>query len=199
MSKRLFDLTLASLALVLLSPILLVVALLVRFKLGSPIFFSQVRPGYKGIPFTIYKFRSMTDARDASGKRLPDEKRLTPFGQFLRGSSLDELPELFNVIKGDMSLVGPRPLMMKYLDRYTPNQARRHDVKPGITGLAQVSGRNAISWDEKFRCDLWYVDNWSLLLDIKIMWLTLVKVFQREGISAQGHATMPEFMGNEKR
>jgi len=155
-----------------------------------------MRPGLKGKPFYMYKFRTMTDETDEQGNLLPDELRLTRLGKFLRSTSLDELPELFNVLKGDMSLVGPRPLLMQYLDRYTPEQARRHEMKPGITGWAQVNGRNAITWEEKFALDVWYVDNWSLWLDLKILAMTIVKVFKREGISAEGEATMPEFMGN---
>lgn len=196
-AKRLFDLSVSSLALLLFAPVLVVVTLLVRWRLGSPVLFKQVRPGLHGEPFTIYKFRTMTDARDADGRLLPDARRLTPFGKFLRGSSLDELPELFNVLKGDMSLVGPRPLVMVYLERYDSEQARRHDALPGITGLAQVSGRNAISWQERFRLDVWYVDNQSLWLDLKILFLTATKVLKREGITAEGHATMHSFMGNE--
>ena len=158
--------------------------------------FKQVRPGLQGKPFTLYKFRTMTDARDQEGNLLPDTARLTKLGRFLRSTSLDELPELWNVIKGDMSLVGPRPLLMQYLDRYTPEQARRHETKPGLTGWAQVNGRNAISWEEKFDLDIWYVDYCSLFLDVRIILLTLLKVFRREGIAADGEATMPEFMGS---
>ena len=193
--KRLFDIVVAALLLVLLSPLLLAVACMVKVSLGSPVLFKQVRPGLHGRPFTMYKFRTMTDARDAQGRLLPDERRLTKFGRFLRSTSLDELPELFNVLKGDMSLVGPRPLLMEYLPLYTPEQARRHEVRPGITGWAQVNGRNAISWEEKFEHDVWYVDNRSLWLDIKILWLTLLTVARREGISTQGHVTMPPFQG----
>jgi lipopolysaccharide/colanic/teichoic acid biosynthesis glycosyltransferase len=185
----------ALIALVLLSPLLLVTALLVRIQLGSPVLFSQVRPGLHGQPFRMIKFRSMTDARDASGALLPDAQRLPPFGRFLRASSLDELPELWNVLKGDMSLVGPRPLLMEYLPLYTAEQARRHDVRPGITGWAQVNGRNAISWDDKFRLDVWYVDHHSLSLDLKIVWMTVRAVFGAKGISHQGEATMPRFRG----
>ena len=166
-----------------------------RLKLGSPVVFSQKRPGLHGKPFTMYKFRTMRDAVDNHGQQLPDSERMTPMGRFLRASSLDELPELFNVLRGDMSLVGPRPLLMEYLDRYTPQQARRHEVRPGITGWAQVNGRNAISWEQKFELDVWYVDNRSFALDLKILWLTVQKVFKREGISAAGEATMPKFMG----
>lgn len=191
------DLALTLPALVFLSPVLAVIALLVRIKLGSPVLFRQQRPGLHGKPFTLLKFRTMTDARDADGSLLPDEQRLTSFGQFLRRTSLDELPELFNVVKGDMSLVGPRPLLMQYLNRYTPEQMRRHEVKPGITGWAQVNGRNALSWEEKFALDVWYVDHLSLWLDLKIVLLTVWKVLRREGISQDGFATMPEFMGTE--
>jgi sugar transferase EpsL len=193
MIKRLFDFSAVVLGMGLIWPLLFFLAFLVRMKLGSPILFRQLRPGFGGKPFIMYKFRTMTDKRDEYGDLLPDEKRLTRFGNFLRSLSLDELPELINVLKGEMSLVGPRPLLMQYLDRYTPEQARRHDVKPGVTGWAQINGRNAISWDEKFRLDVWYVDNHSFLLDIKILWKTVVSVFKREGISAAGEATMPEF------
>jgi lipopolysaccharide/colanic/teichoic acid biosynthesis glycosyltransferase len=197
-SKRLLDLLITIPGLILLSPILLLLSLLVLIYHGSPIFFKQRRPGYQGQPFTVYKFRSMSERRDASGKLLPDAQRLTVFGRFLRASSLDELPELLNVLRGEMSLVGPRPLLMQYLERYTPEQARRHAVHPGITGWAQVNGRNAITWDDKFRLDVWYVDHWSLALDIKILLLTAWKVIKREGISQEGHATAPEFMGSAK-
>jgi sugar transferase EpsL len=196
--KRLFDLALTIPALILLSPILLIVALIVRFKLGSPILFKQMRPGLHAKPFALYKFRTMTDKRGGDGQLLPDAERLTRFGRFLRASSLDELPELFNVLKGDMSLVGPRPLLMQYLPRYTPVQARRHEAKPGITGWAQVNGRNAITWEEKFKLDVWYVDNWSLWLDIKIIAMTVWKILKREGISQPGQATMAEFKGCSK-
>jgi sugar transferase EpsL len=196
--KRLLDVVGASGALLIFGPLMLYLACRVRQELGSPVLFRQVRPGLGGKPFVMYKFRTMTEERDEQGNLLPDEKRLTSFGAFLRAWSLDELPELFNVLKGDMSLVGPRPLLMKYLDRYTPEQFRRHEVKPGITGWAQVNGRNALSWEEKFKLDVWYVDNWTIWLDLKILWLTLVKVLRREGISAYGHATMPEFKGGEK-
>ena len=196
--KRLFDLLASALLLILLSPLLLILALLVRFKLGRPVLFSQERPGLRGHPFKLYKFRSMRDAYDDSGKPLPDEQRLTPFGRFLRSSSLDELPELFNVLKGEMSLVGPRPLLTAYLERYTPDQARRHEVLPGITGWAQVNGRNALSWEEKFELDVWYVNHQSLWLDIKILFITLWKALKREGINAPGSATAPEFMGTSK-
>ena len=183
--------------LILISPILLIVMVLVRIFHGSPILFSQVRPGYRGDLFTVYKFRTMTDQRDASGNLLPDEKRLTGLGRFLRATSLDELPELLLVMRGQMSLVGPRPLLVQYLERYSSEQARRHDVLPGITGWAQINGRNALTWEDKFHLDVWYVDTWSLWLDIKILVLTLWKVIKREGISQPGHATAEEFMGNQ--
>lgn len=199
MLKRIFDITGAAAALLLLSPVVITVALLVRTRLGAPILFSQIRPGVNGKPFRMYKFRTMTDARDAAGNLLPDGERLTPFGRWLRASSLDELPELINVLKGEMSLVGPRPLLMDYLPLYSPEQARRHDVKPGITGWAQINGRNAISWNEKFVLDTWYVDHQSLWLDIKILALTVRRVLRREGISAAGEATMPRFEGNAHR
>ncbi|MGE5558465.1 MAG: sugar transferase [Bacillota bacterium] len=176
-------------------PILLILTFLVSIKLGNPIIFYHQRPGLKGRAFILYKFRTMTEKKDIEGKLLPDEERLTKFGEFLRSTSLDELPELFNVLKGDMSLVGPRPLLMEYLDLYTPEQARRHEVKPGITGWAQVNGRNALSWEEKFKLDVWYVDNWSIWLDIRIIFMTFIKVLKREGVSAQGHITMPKFKG----
>jgi len=188
----------AMLGLIILAVPLFVLAFLVRSTLGSPVLFRQVRPGLGGKPFTIYKFRTMKELKDQNGDLLPDEDRLTSFGNFMRSTSLDELPELFNVLRGDMNLVGPRPLMMSYLDRYTPGQARRHNVKPGITGWAQVNGRNGLSWEEKFKLDIWYVDNWSMLLDIKILFLTLIKVVKREGISAEGFATMPEFKGSKE-
>ncbi len=197
-TKPLLDRIAAAASLAVLSPVLLGLGVLVRWRLGSPVLFRQERPGLHGAPFTMLKFRTMTDARDASGGLLPDVERLTGFGRFLRASSLDELPELWNVLRGEMSLVGPRPLLVQYLDRYTPEQARRHDVRPGITGWAQVNGRNALSWDEKFALDVWYVDHASLGLDLKILWLTLRKVFVREGISADQHATMPEFLGGER-
>ena len=195
--KRLVDVILTAFALVLLSPVLVVLAVLVRWRLGSPVLFRQQRPGLHGRAFTLLKFRTMTDARDAAGNLLPDEQRLTSFGRFLRRTSLDELPELLNVLKGDMSLVGPRPLLMQYLDRYTPDQMRRHKVRPGITGWAQINGRNALSWEEKFALDVWYVDHLSLWLDLKITLLTMWKVLRREGISQEGFATMPEFMGKQ--
>ncbi|QRF59013.1 sugar transferase [Variovorax paradoxus] len=194
--KRLFDIVLACLALLVLSLPLLFLTWQVRRKLGNPAFFRQRRPGLGGRPFNMVKFRTMTDARDAGGVLLPDADRLTPFGHFLRASSLDELPELWNVLKGDMSLVGPRPLLMDYLPLYSAEQARRHEVRPGITGWAQINGRNALSWDEKFKLDVWYVDNRSLYLDIKILWLTVRKVLVRDGITAKGEATMPRFTGS---
>ncbi len=196
LSKRLFDILLTSLGLIVLSPLLLLVALLVWVTLGTPILFKQQRPGYGGKPFTIYKFRTMTEERDAQGRLLSDAERLTPLGRFLRATSLDELPELVNVLRGEMSLVGPRPLLMQYLERYSPEQARRHEVLPGITGWAQVNGRNALTWEDKFRLDVWYVDHWSFWLDVKILLLTLIKVLRREGISQPGQATAEEFMGN---
>lgn len=196
--KRFFDLCAATIALLCLSPLMFCVAFLVRRKLGAPVLFKQERPGFDGRVFTMYKFRTMTDERNAEGKLLSDEERLLPFGKFLRSTSIDELPELFNVLKGEMSVVGPRPLLVTYLNRYTPRQARRHEVRPGITGWAQVNGRNAISWEEKFNYDIWYVDNLSFKLDVKIILMTLVKIFKREGISQQGQATMAEFMGTEK-
>jgi sugar transferase EpsL len=199
LGKRLFDLLLTLPTLVILAPFLGFMALLVRAGLGAPVLFSQQRPGLDGKPFTVYKFRTMTDARDKDGKSLPDEKRLTGLGRFLRSSSLDELPELFNVLKGDMSIVGPRPLLMQYLDRYTPEQARRHGVKPGITGWAQINGRNAITWEEKFKLDVWYVDNMSFWLDLRIIVLTIWKILKREGISQPGHTTAQEYMGSHAK
>jgi len=196
--KRLLDIILASLLLILFSPLMALIALAIRVTMGRPILFRQPRIGYRGRVFIIYKFRTMTDERDEQGNLLPDERRLTPFGAWLRSWSLDELPELFNVLKGEMSLVGPRPLLVEYLDRYTPEQFRRHEVKPGITGWAQVNGRNALTWEEKFRLDVWYVDNWTVWLDFKILLLTVLKVLRREGISAPGHTTMPEFKGSRK-
>ena len=196
MFKRFFDAILAALALLMLAPVMLVTALLVRRYLGSPVLFSQTRPGFKGKPFQVYKFRTMTDARDSDGNLLPDDVRLTPFGLFLRSSSLDELPQLFNVLKGDIALVGPRPLLMAYLPLYSARQARRHDVRPGITGGAQVHGRNAIRGEQKFELDVWYVENQSFWLDLKILALTLKKVFVKEGISADGTHTMPRFNGS---
>ena len=182
--------------LMLLAPLLGALALLVRIRLGRPVLFHQRRPGLEGKSFSIVKFRTMTDAKDDQGNLLPDAERLTPLGRFLRASSLDELPELLNVLRGEMSLVGPRPLLMSYLPLYSPEQARRHEVRPGITGWAQINGRNAITWEEKFALDVWYVDHCSLWLDAKILWLTLVGVLKREGISAEGYATMPRFVGS---
>ncbi len=193
--KRVIDFVAALLALLLLALPLLALAWLIRRKLGSPVLFCQVRPGLHGRPFTMVKFRTMTDERGPDGALLPDAERLTPFGRFLRASSLDELPELWNVLKGEMSLVGPRPLLMEYLPLYTPEQARRHEVRPGITGWAQVNGRNAISWADKFALDVWYVDHSSLWLDMQILWRTVRKVLVRDGISAPGDATMPKFEG----
>ena len=196
-SKRLFDLLLTIPGLVLLSPLLVLISLLVWVYHGSPVLFRQLRPGYRGQPFYLYKFRTMRELRDTQGNLLPDEARLTRLGRFLRTTSLDELPELFHVLRGEMSLVGPRPLLMQYLSRYSPEQARRHDVLPGITGWAQINGRNALTWQDKFRLDVWYVDHWSLGLDVRILWLTFWKVIRREDISQPGHATAEEFMGNE--
>jgi lipopolysaccharide/colanic/teichoic acid biosynthesis glycosyltransferase len=198
MLKRFFDVTLALCVLLITCYPLIVLAILIRRKLGSSVFFKQVRAGFKGRSFNMIKFRSMTDERDASGDLLPDAQRLTPFGAKLRSTSLDELPGLWNVLKGDMSLVGPRPLLIEYLPLYTSEQARRHDVRPGITGWAQVNGRNAISWEEKFKLDVWYVDNQTIWLDIKILWLTMRKVVIRDGISADGEATMSKFTGTLK-
>ena len=195
--KRLLDMIAAVLALLLLAPVLALIAWQVRRKLGKPVLFCQVRPGLHGKPFEMIKFRTMTDERDAEGALLPDAQRLTLFGQFLRASSLDELPELWNVIKGDMSLVGPRPLLIEYLPLYTPEQARRHEVRPGITGWAQVNGRNAISWEDKFDLDVWYVDHPSLWLDTIILWMTVRKVLRRDGISLAGEATMTRFKGSQ--
>lgn len=194
--KRLFDLVIAVLAVALLWPVLALLFILVAIKLGRPVLFSQVRPGTHGRPFRMYKFRTMTDARDEQGELLPDAQRITPFGQFLRSTSLDELPELWNVIKGEMSLVGPRPLLMEYLPLYSEYQRRRHETPPGITGWAQVNGRNAISWQQKFNYDVWYVDNRSLWLDIRVLWLTVLKVVKRDGISGGGEVTMSKFEGN---
>jgi lipopolysaccharide/colanic/teichoic acid biosynthesis glycosyltransferase len=196
--KRFFDIVLSLIAIIILSPIMLITALVVLLNLGSPILFRQTRAGLNGKPFAVLKFRTMLDASGADGKLLPDEKRLTSTGKALRESSLDELPQLFNVLVGDMSLVGPRPLPTAYLPRYSPRQSRRHEVKPGITGWAQVNGRNDLSWEEKFDLDVWYVDNWSLALDLRILFMTVGKAFKREGISAEGCATMPEFMGSEE-
>ncbi|MGB5633126.1 MAG: sugar transferase [Waterburya sp.] len=193
--KSILDRLVAAIALIVLSPLLLIVAIAIYIRMGYPTVFIQPRPGKDGRIFNFYKFRTMTEERDSFGNLLPDEQRLTSLGQFLRQTSLDEFPQLWNVLKGDMSLVGPRPLLVRYLDRYTPEQARRHEVKPGITGWAQVNGRNGISWEEKFNYDVWYVDNWSLWLDLKILFLTVLKVLQRQGISQPGRATMEEFQG----
>ncbi len=196
MPKRFLDLTLGTLGLITSMPVLIVLALLVRLLLGAPVLFRQSRPGLHGKPFELYKFRTMTDERDVAGHLLPDEKRLTHLGKFLRNTSMDELPELFNVFKGEMSIVGPRPLLMEYLPLYDARQARRHEVKPGITGWAQVNGRNAISWEEKFQLDVWYVDHWSFWLDIRIIGLTIWKIMKREGINQPGRVTMEEFRGS---
>lgn len=195
--KRVFDIVLSVLLTVMLSPLLAIVALLVFLCFGCPVIYKQKRPGKDGVVFTLYKFRTMLDIVDEKGELLEDKDRITRFGRFLRSTSLDELPELFNVLKGDMSFVGPRPLLVEYLDLYTLEQARRHDVKPGITGWAQVNGRNAISWEEKFKLDIWYIDNWNLLLDLKIMFLTVYKILKREGISQENHVTMEKFKGSK--
>ena len=195
--KRVFDLVVATVASIVLSPVLAVLAALVRHKLGRPVLFTQQRPGLHGRPFALVKFRTMTDDRDEQGELLPDEERLPPFGRFLRSTSLDELPELWNVIRGDMSLVGPRPLLMAYLDRYSPRQARRHEVRPGITGWGQVNGRNAPSWQERLEMDVWYVEHRSFWLDLRILIRTVVAVARRDGITADGHATAPYFPGND--
>jgi lipopolysaccharide/colanic/teichoic acid biosynthesis glycosyltransferase len=198
MFKRFFDITASLLALIILAPVMAIVAWNVRQKLGSPVLFKQIRPGYGGKPFEMVKFRTMRDAFDAQGNPLADAERLTTFGSFLRACSLDELPELWNVLKGEMSLVGPRPLLMEYLPLYSPEQFLRHNLRPGVTGWAQVNGRNALSWDEKFKLDVWYVDNQSFWLDIKIILMTLKKVVVREGISADGEVTMSKFTGNKR-
>lgn len=195
--KRGLDVVVSAITLILLSPVILVVAVLVRWQMGRPVVFRQQRPGYRGKPFYAFKFRSMTDERDENGRLLPDAARITRLGTLLRRSSLDELPQFWNVFRGDMSLVGPRPLLMQYLDRYTPEQARRHSVPPGITGWTQVNGRNDLAWEQKLALDVWYVDHWSLVLDLRILAMTLWKVLTGEGISAEGSATMPEFMGTE--
>lgn len=194
--KRLLDIVVSASALLLLSPLLLYLAYLIRKNLGSPVLFEQIRPAQGGKPFKMIKFRTMRDAVDKQGKPLPDSERLTPFGQKLRASSLDELPELWNVLKGEMSLVGPRPLLMEYLPLYNAQQMRRHEMKPGITGWAQINGRNATTWDERFAHDIWYIDHYSFWLDLKILCLTFKKVWQKDGISAAGEATMPKFTGN---
>jgi sugar transferase EpsL len=194
---RSFDFIVSFVLLVILAPLFLMVGLLLLLSIGSPIIFKQQRPGLLGKPFTLYKFRTMKNEYSPSGDLLPDGARLTKVGQFLRSTSLDELPELFNVLVGDMSLVGPRPLLMEYLPLYTTTQARRHEVRPGITGWAQVNGRNAVSWEERFEMDVWYVDNRTLFLNFKIMWMTVLSVLKKEGISKEGHATMPKFTGTK--
>lgn len=199
MIKRILDITIASTALILLSPVYLIVARKVKKNLGSPVLFRQVRPGLHGQPFEMIKFRTMKDALDAEGNPLPDSERLTPFGKMLRATSLDEMPELWNVIKGDMSIVGPRPLLMEYLPLYNQEQAKRHNVRPGITGYAQVNGRNAISWEKKFELDTWYVEHQSLWLDFKIMLKTIKKVIAKDDISAEGEATMSKFTGTPEQ
>lgn len=198
-AKRALDIFVSALGLLLLVPVFLILAVLVFFKIGWPVIFAQERPGLHGRPFRLYKFRSMSDLRDAEGNLLSDDRRLLPFGSFLRRWSLDELPELWNVVRGDMSLVGPRPLLMEYLPRYSPEEARRHETKPGITGWAQIHGRNAVSWEDRFRLDVWYVDHRTFWLDLRILARTLFHTIRRAGISAEGHATMPKFQGSEKR
>jgi sugar transferase EpsL len=198
LAKRLLDLLLTALGLILISPILILIAALIRWKLGSPVLFRQIRPGYKGQLFAVYKFRTMAEIRDEQGALLPDEQRLSKLGSILRSFSLDELPEFFNVFRGEMSVVGPRPLLVQYLKRYSPEQARRHEVLPGITGWAQVNGRNALTWEDKFRFDVWYVDHWSFWLDLKILGMSMWKVLTREGINQPGHATAEEFMGSDR-
>jgi lipopolysaccharide/colanic/teichoic acid biosynthesis glycosyltransferase len=198
-SKRVFDLALTIPGIILISPLVVLIVILIWAFHGWPVIFAQRRPGYRGKPFSVYKFRTMTETHDAQGNLLPDAERLTPLGTFLRSTSLDELPELFNVLRGEMSLVGPRPLLMQYLVRYTPEQAHRHDVLPGITGWAQINGRNALTWEDKFRMDVWYVDHWSFWLDFKILILTFWKVIKREGINQTENITMDEFMGTEER
>jgi len=198
MNKRVFDIIFTAIGLLLLAPVFAVVAIQVFHKLGSPVLFRQVRPGKHGKPFDMIKFRTMRDAIDMDGNLLPDSERITPFGSLLRSSSLDELPELWNVLKGDMSLVGPRPLLMEYLPLYSKEQYRRHETRPGVTGWAQINGRNAISWEEKLKYDVWYVENQSFWLDLKIIWKTIKKVIAREGISADGEVTMPKFTGNKE-
>jgi sugar transferase EpsL len=196
--KRLFDILVAIIAIVIMSPLILCIAVVIRVALGKPVLFTQVRPGRWGKPFTVIKFRTMRDACDHKGEALPDAQRMTRFGRFLRSSSLDELPELWNVLRGEMSLVGPRPLLMEYMPLYSPQQARRHDVRPGMTGWAQVNGRNAISWSEKFNFDVWYVDNESFLLDLKILMLTIVRVFRRDGITAADNVTTSKFRSGQR-
>jgi lipopolysaccharide/colanic/teichoic acid biosynthesis glycosyltransferase len=199
MLKRLFDIVVTSIILLVFSPVFVFLAILIKIKLGSPVLFCQTRPGLNGTPFKIFKFRTMRDVADSDGKLLSDKSRLTPFGQMLRATSLDEQPELWNVLKGEMSLVGPRPLLMEYLPLYNKEQNCRHEVRPGITGWAQINGRNAISWEEKFKLDIWYVENQSFWLDLKILFKTASKVFIREGISAEGDVTMPRFTGSPKK
>jgi lipopolysaccharide/colanic/teichoic acid biosynthesis glycosyltransferase len=196
--KRLLDVCIAGAALFFVSPLMAVIALVILLTMGRPVLFCHVRPGYKAKPFMLLKFRTMSYLRDGQGRLLADAERLTPLGKWLRRLSLDEVPQLWNVLRGDMSLVGPRPLLIDYLERYSPEQARRHEVKPGITGWAQVNGRNALNWEQRFRLDVWYVDNWSLGLDVKIIWKTMQNVFKQEGISQRGHVTMPEFTGNDR-
>ncbi len=196
--KRAFDIAVSLFILVVFSPLLLLLALFVRLKLGSPIFFTQARPGWKERPFHMVKFRTMTNARDSNGELLPDAERLPRFGQLLRSTSLDELPELLNVLKGEMSLVGPRPLLMQYLERYSSEQRRRHEMRPGITGWAQVNGRNNLGWDDRFKLDVWYIDNWSFGLDLKILFKTVMKVIRRSDVSQEGHVTMTEFQGGSQ-
>ena len=198
-AKRLIDICIAAVTLTLLSPVIPGIAVLVWMTMGRPVLFKQIRAGYHGKPFTLLKFRTMREDRDSQGHLLPDSDRLSKLGILLRQLSFDELPQLWNVLKGKMSIVGPRPLLVDYLPRYSPGQARRHEVKPGVTGWAQVNGRNELSWDRKFELDVWYVDHWSLALDGKILWKTIRKVFQRKGISLDGHATMPEFTGTDQR
>lgn len=196
--KRLFDLAVSMAALIVLAIPMLIIGIFVRLKLGSPVLFRQQRPGLHGLPFELLKFRTMKDAVDETGKSLPDSERMTGFGTFLRSTSVDELPELINVLRGEMSLVGPRPLLMTYLSRYSPEQARRHEVRPGITGWAQINGRNSLSWEEKFKLDVWYVDHQSIWLDLQILVRTVFSVLKREGISAHGHVTATEFQGNKR-
>ncbi|WP_223634644.1 sugar transferase [Planococcus sp. 4-30] len=196
--KRIFDIAVSLIALVLLSPVIAITAFLIKVKIGTPVIFTQVRPGLNGKPFKVYKFRSMTDEKDSNGELLPDDVRLTSFGKIIRKLSLDELPQLWNVLKGDMSFVGPRPLLMEYMNLYNQTQLKRHDVRPGITGWAQVNGRNTIKWEKKFEFDVWYVENRTFWLDMKILILTVMKVFKSEGISQDGQATMTKFQGNSK-
>jgi lipopolysaccharide/colanic/teichoic acid biosynthesis glycosyltransferase len=196
LGKRAFDIVVSAISIVVLSPLLLLIALLVRIFIGPPVLFLQERPGYKARPFRIIKFRTMTEAQDARGAPLPDSQRLTPLGRWLRLTSLDELPELFNILRGDMSFIGPRPLLMEYLPLYSPQQMRRHEVPPGLTGWAQVNGRNALSWPERFDLDVWYVDHRSLWLEVRILFLTIWKVLSREGVNQPGQATMRKFTGN---